>query len=196
MTAEEILAITPEMFENAVIESRDHFPTWLTIQKFTGIGVEIGTYYGQWAEHVLKNWNGNLIGVDPYINYPKEEYLDGCNLVDLEEARYQALHVLKPFGERFSLMRMPSMEAVLEFEDGSLDWVYLDGNHDYKHVFEDMNAWWPKVRRGGVLGGHDFMFRDDHLQRCGVEQAVKDFVASNPDLSYTTTPCSSWWIHK
>lgn len=179
-----------------MIQSRDHFPIWLTENGLTGIGVEVGVYYGQNAEHILKNWPGvKLYGVDPYINYPKEEYLDGCNLVKLEEAMAHALEIVKPFGEKFKLLRMPSIEAITEFEDDSCDFVYLDGNHDYEHVIQDINAWYEKVKIGGVLGGHDYYEREDAQQRCHVPAAVKAWCRES-DYEPTITPDTSWWIIK
>lgn len=175
------------------IQSRDHFPLWLTENGLVGTGVEIGTYYGAYAHHILINWPGNLISVDPYINYPKECWLDGCNLVNLEEAMQHALKLLEPFGERFRLIRKPSVEAAAEFEDCSLDWVYLDGNHDLKHVSQDIIFWYDKVKPGGVLGGHDYGYRNDAQQRCDVMGAVNDFCKES-GLKFTTTPCTSWWI--
>lgn len=180
-----------------MIQDRNHFPVWLTENELTGAGVEIGTYYGQFAYHILSNWPGQqLIGVDPYQNYPEDEYLDGCNLVNLKEAKECALELLKPFGDRFLLLNVPSEKAAREFTRDSLDFVYVDGNHDYKHVAQDILLWWPKIHPGGVLGGHDYMTRNDSFQRCGVEQAVNEFVASNPGLLLWKTDCSSWWLHK
>jgi hypothetical protein len=179
-----------------MIQSREQFPLWLTDNGLTGTGVEVGVYFGQYSEHLLKNWPGKLHGIDPFTNYPKEEYLDGCNLVDLEEAFQEALKLHVAFPDRFFICRWPSVEASVVFEDASLDFTYLDGNHDYKHVSEDIRAWWPKVKSGGVLGGHDYMTRNDEFQRCGVEQAVHEFVVSNPGLLLWRTDCTSWWLFK
>ncbi len=52
-------------------------------------------------------------------------------------------------------MKMSSQEAVLKFEDESLDMVFLDADHHYEAVKEDIPVWLPKVKKGGILVGHD-----------------------------------------
>ena len=51
---------------------------------------------------------------------------------------------------------MTSLEAAKQFEDNSLDFVYIDACHQYDDVVEDIKLWEPKVRPGGWIGGHDF----------------------------------------
>ena len=63
------------------------------------------------------------------------------------------------------------MDAVKTFEDGSLDFVFIDGNHAFEYVTEDIAEWSKKVRKGGIISGHDY-FRS----RSGVYIHVKDVV--------------------
>ena len=51
---------------------------------------------------------------------------------------------------------MTSMEAVDQYKDESLDFVFIDGNHSYEFVFNDIKYWLPKVKIGAVLAGHDY----------------------------------------
>ncbi len=53
-------------------------------------------------------------------------------------------------------MRQSSVEAARSFDDESLGLVFIDGNHDVDSVGADIAAWWPKLRRGGVMLGHDY----------------------------------------
>ena len=76
-----------------------------------------------------------------------------------------------------------------------VDFVYIDGNHDREHVARDIETWWPRVRSGGVLGGHDFYVRDDHLQRADVLNAVWDF-SERINVRPHATACTSWWFIK
>ena len=50
------------------------------------------------------------------------------------------------------------MEAVEDFADESLDFVYIDGNHDFRYIAEDLAEWTKKVRIGGIISGHDYFF--------------------------------------
>ena len=50
------------------------------------------------------------------------------------------------------------MKAIKDFEDNSLDFVYIDGNHDFVHFTNDMYWWSKKVRVGGIVSGHDYMY--------------------------------------
>lgn len=69
--------------------------------------------------------------------------------------------VRKDFEDRMApydnvkIIRGFSVEASEQFEDESLDLVYVDGNHARKHVFDDLSAWYPKIKYGGILSGHD-----------------------------------------
>jgi predicted O-methyltransferase YrrM len=71
---------------------------------------------------------------------------------------------------------MTSLEASRWFSDGSLDFVYIDGNHALHYVLEDLEAWTPKVRRGGIVAGHDCVI-NPKLPFIEVEQAVRAFTA-------------------
>ena len=56
-------------------------------------------------------------------------------------------------------MRARAVEAADGFDDESLDFVYIDGNHDFLHVAQDLHHWEKKVRLGGLVAGHDFSRR-------------------------------------
>lgn len=75
---------------------------------------------------------------------------------------------------------VPSVRAAKLFADGCLDFVFLDAAHDFVNVTEDLHAWWPKIRPGGLLAGHDY-----DQGWTGVRQAVDSFFAGrdvqNPD---------------
>lgn len=66
-------------------------------------------------------------------------------------------------------VRMTSLEAAQLYQDGSLDFVFIDASHDYENVKADILAWKPKVKSGGYIGGHDL-----HAVFPGVEQAVRE----------------------
>lgn len=75
-------------------------------------------------------------------------------------------------------MKMTSEQASKCFADESLDFVFLDGAHDYESVKKDIEAWLPKVKVGGVLAGHDFC-----MQWPGVIKAVDEKFSTFEKLS-------------
>jgi hypothetical protein len=64
------------------------------------------------------------------------------------------------------------MEAVTSFEDRSLDFVYIDANHQIPQVIDDICAWRLKVRKGGIVAGHDFYESKRQDTKCHVKYAV------------------------
>ena len=178
------------------INHRDEFGGVLNELGLLRQGVEVGVFKGEYAQTILKEWKGErLTGVDPYQNFLFDEYLDGCNKSNMEWIMKQMLLRLMPFGDRFHLLRQKSANAVAHFVDGFLDFVYIDGNHSLPHIEHDLRAWWPKVREGGIMGGHDFISRNDIALRCEVKPAVEKFSVEN-NLSLIVTECTSWWVKR
>jgi len=69
-----------------------------------------------------------------------------------EEAKLR----LAPY--KTTIVRKLSTDAAMDFGDESLDFVYIDADHSYNAVKEDIAAWAPKVRRGGIVAGHDYYY--------------------------------------
>mmetsp|Transcript_98930 Transcript_98930/g.317216 ORF Transcript_98930/g.317216 Transcript_98930/m.317216 type:complete len:335 (+) Transcript_98930:98-1102(+) len=80
------------------------------------------------------------------------------------------IDLLAPFWSAVQIVQQPSLSAVRLFEPGSLHFVYIDARHDYASVLADLRAWWPLLRRGGVLAGDD-------LADGEVSEAVRRFAA-------------------
>jgi len=73
------------------------------------------------------------------------------------------------------LIRKSSMEAVKDFKSNSLDFVYIDANHEFKHVVDDISEWVKIVRPGGIISGHDYCRRTDWRYLCQVVEAVNGY---------------------
>lgn len=71
-----------------------------------------------------------------------------------------AMELLEPFWSSVRLLQEPSTAAAKRFEAGSVDFVYIDARHDFASVLEDLRAWWPKVKAGGMLGGDDYLYSE------------------------------------
>ena len=123
------------------------------------VGVEIGVFRGGFSNWVLSNWPActKYYMVDLWSAQDNYRQMDNAttskNLEGMEEARRNVAR----FGTKAVLVRKSSVEAAAQFEDASIDFVYLDARHTYDAVMEDLEAWWPKVRPGGIVAGEDYM---------------------------------------
>jgi hypothetical protein len=88
-----------------------------------------------------------------------------------------------------------SVEAAPHFEDRSLDFVYLDGNHAVNSVRQDIAVWWPKVREYGIFCGHDYNVRYDHETNSDALTAVAELAEAIHVRTHVTW-CTSWFIQK
>lgn len=174
------------------INHRNDLPHVLTKHNMLGMGVEVGTFYGAYANHILLHWLGQLRCVDPYAHADESVWHDGCNRVDLE-AVYQAAKADLERNNRCKIIRKPSLEGAKDFKKGSLEFVFLDGNHALEAVVADIDAWYIKVKPGGIFGGHDFYRRNDAETRSNAMDAVLDFGESIGCRPHVTN-CTSWWF--
>lgn len=144
-------------------------------------GVEVGTFAGDLAHRLLAGKDTlTLTMVDPYAAAveasPWSETGDfhAHMTQDEHDACFaKASERLAVFADRAVLLRMPSTTAAPLFEDGSQDFVFIDGDHSYEGVCADLTAWAPKVRIGGWLCGHDY--KNTQVPFPGVERAVDEY---------------------
>ena len=120
-------------------------------------GVEIGVFKGEFSRAILEKWNGTLYLIDPWRELSDEEYLDSSNHKNHQDAFLQTMNSIKGFESRAFMLRGLGEELVHLFKDNSLDYIYIDGNHDYDHAKQDLKLWWPKLRPGGLMAGHDYL---------------------------------------
>ncbi len=185
-----------------VVLNRGEIPNILNARGLTGDGAEIGVKHGQFSEYLLDHWNGRLLySVDPWREFGRDEYHDDDNVAQREQDRNFEItrNRLARFGERSRILRMTSEEAAREIADASLDFVYLDARHDYKSVKEDIALWYPKVKPGGVLAGHDYLEGSIKGTVFGVKPAVDEFVRAAGLRLYVTRRepiYKSWMVFK
>lgn len=131
--------------------SRDDLPAFF---KETGRfkGVEIGVYKGQNFEGFAKA-GLDVTGIDPWGMY--KDYGNPRGQARLDEQYEHTKRLVAPYPNA-KLLRKKSMDALEDFEDGSLDFVYIDGNHQFAYVAEDIYHWAIKLKQGGILSGHDY----------------------------------------
>jgi len=176
--------VSPRSFERYAINGKDL------------VGVEIGVYKGEHAESMLKSLNiKKLYLIDFYDNY--KDYKDGEEHYGIDQdplniAEQIMKDRLKKYFDNIEFIKKKSSNAIKKIPD-NLDFVYIDGNHEYEYVKEDIENYYLKVKKGGIIGGHDFDngFCKEHD---GVVKAVLEFVSKNKLKLVVANP--DWWVVK
>lgn len=138
-------------------------------------GAEIGTERGLFAKRLCHvNPQLHLYCIDPWRAY--KGYREHVSQPKLDDFYETARQRLAPYD--CTLVRKFSVEASKDFADGSLDFIYIDGNHNLLHVIQDLWYWVPKVRKGGLVCGHDFIRRINPSYAMHVVQAVHAYTDS------------------
>jgi len=134
-------------------------------------GAEIGVEEGKYSEVLLRTIPGlTLYCVDPWLVYPG--YRERLDQEHVDGLRASCIRRLAPWPVKFLELR--SVDAARLVDDSSLDFVYIDGNHDLPNVIVDLTAWTPKVRKGGIIAGHDWIrMRDCVREPIHVQAAVE-----------------------
>jgi methyltransferase family protein len=187
-------------YRAGVLGGRNELPAFLNHRGLVGRGAEVGVAGGFFSEQILRQWQGQLlISIDPWAEAPANEYVDVSNVPqEQQEALYdEAKRRLEAFGDRSSIWRMTSEEAARRIDPNSLDFVYLDARHDYESVKRDLQLWYERVRRGGLLAGHDYLDGTRPQGEFGVKSAVDEFFAAKGQKVNTThvdAPFFSWFV--
>lgn len=139
-------------------------------------GVEVGVQRGIFAAKILKRWSycQKYILVDLWGI--QENYQDSSNVNDSgqEKLMNEAITRVQPWKEKIQVCRNFSITCSEEHDDLSLDFAYVDARHDFKAVLEDLEAWYPKVRYGGIIAGHDHTDSLEVQLRIGNDWNIQD----------------------
>ena len=124
-----------------------------------------------------------IVAVDPWSDGLSGEGSDDVMTADeiFEDFRRN----LEPVADDYEYIRGTSLEAVTQFEDQSLDFVFVDGSHAYRDVLDDLEAWYPTIRKGGILSGHDYHWPE-------VRRAVTEFCGTIDHK--TPSPFELCWV--
>jgi predicted O-methyltransferase YrrM len=158
------------------------------------VGAEIGTEHGLYAKCLLKTIPGlKLYCIDAWESYGDyRARAKDRQITFYEEAKQR----LSPYN--CELIRAYSMDAVKVFEDESLDFVFIDANHDFAHATEDIAHWSKKVKKGGIVSGHDYFRKHVPDEQIHVKDVVNGWTYSygiNPWFVFTGDKGPSWaWV--
>lgn len=163
----------------------EHIPGWFdAAQLYTAsvnqfgngsIFVEVGAWKGRSAAYMATEIINSKKKIDFYVvdtwkGSDESEHKKDKDIDRLFEVFTENMQKVDGY---YKPMQMTSVEASLQFENCSIDFLYLDASHDFKSVYQDLEYWFPKVKRGGYIAGHDYT---KHWP--GVVQAVDKFFMS------------------
>ena len=158
--------------------------------------VEVGTWLGQSTSYMaveIANSNKNIqfFCVDTFLGSQEHQEGDEKYKEIVKDGGFfdKFCDNLAPVSEYIIPMRMTSLEASRHFKDESLDFVFIDASHDYENVKQDILHWYPKVKHGGCIGGHDY-----HPDWPDVVKAVDEFAGQMGNLVFNGELC--WVIEK
>lgn len=156
-------------------------------------GAEIGVYKAEMSADLLKHCPGLLLLlVDSWKPYDGGDWTGSQSQQFFDGIKQCAFENILPYRDRCFILEQPSPAASLLFQDNLFDFVFIDGNHTEDAVWQDVNAWYEKVKEGGILSGHDYVRSDG---KDGVERAVRRF-SEEIHVSYETGMDATWWIRK
>jgi glycosyltransferase involved in cell wall biosynthesis len=168
-------------FNNPSLDKADYLPqryifgNLLNRMGYTGEGAEIGVYRGGLSQFIHSRWLGKKLHlIDRW-----REVEGHCDITNRPQVEQDAIcEKVKEFfknDEDVNIIRDDSLNAARGFGDGQLDWVYIDADHmDLK---ADLEAWVPKVRKGGLVAGHDYYNGENQFAKFQVKRDVDEFVA-------------------
>jgi hypothetical protein len=161
-------------FKEGLLDLINELPDNITV-------AEVGCYAGEstvaWA---IKS--KLLYAIDPWgNNYDKND--TSSEEIPMTQIYSEFIQRVEPYKEKLNIVQTVSKKAVNLFVDEYFDIVYIDACHKYESVKEDINLWYPKVKTGGAICGHDY---NDCWHE--VRRAVNECIVT-PDKTYQD---SSW----
>ena len=157
--------------------------------------VEVGVYKGlstYFTVKALKENDKNNVKVYAVDTFKGSDVHQ--NIEDVKQGRLKSIFIdnMNKYkcSEYVETIENDSVSAAKEFEDNFFDQIFIDADHSYESVRDDLAAWWSKLKSGGVMLGHDFT---DGWP--GVKKAVKEF-CGNYNLTFTHEPAQIFSIIK
>jgi hypothetical protein len=140
--------------------------------------VEVGSFKGKSSsflavEIINSGKKIQLDLVDTWAGSTEHQSGGECEVKEVVEGTlYETfLNNMKPVEGHYRAVRMPSLEAAKQYEDNSIDFIMIDGEHSYEAVKADIQAWLPKMKNGGVMTGDDAF--SDLVRRAAQEELGK-----------------------
>jgi len=158
--------------------------------------VEVGCWKGKSIAYLVvesanSNKNISIYAVDTWLGSNIYEHNSDKDVQ--QNTLYELfLSNISPVSHVITPMRMTSVEASKQFDDNSIDSIFIDANHEYKFVKEDIEAWYPKLKHSGIMCGHDYD-GGPLSGHPGVRDAVHEFFGK---VNIITYPACCWLYNK
>lgn len=161
----------PELYEQMV----EKFPSG-------SVFVEVGAHLGKSSSYMCVEIAKSQKDIKFFV-------VDFWLSIDEPDRFEQFMKNMKPLRSLFKPMKMSSVEAASKFKDNSIDFLFLDAGHEYEDIIADMSAWYPKVKKGGIVAGHDYYPQEQHWGGVyqGMHHLLKQGVIDN--LEYFPNDC-------
>ena len=149
-------------------------------QNFVEIGVWKGHSISYLAKKLKNRESVKIYAVDIFEElYSKTKYSNQDETIknDVEHITdiYNYNLNIEGVREMITDIKSISWEAASKFDDESLDFVFIDAGHDYESVTKDISCWFPKIKKGGIISGHDYFNSIEFGGNFGVKKAVDEF---------------------
>lgn len=158
------------------------------------VGVELGVCGGNFSHELLSNGMEKLFSIDAWEQQKgsgDKAYPNAFHHKNYEAAK----KLLEPFGEKSVIIRKLVADAVHDFEDESLSLVYHDSDHGDAFC-QDIEDWWPKLRRGGVFASHDAGNVGYAIMRCSKSFCQKHSLTLHHIAESTVNDAGVWFRKK
>lgn len=158
------------------------------------VGAEIGVSKGRYSKWLLSKIKGlKLYLIDPWEVYGRYVEMNNAEGQRMYDDIYEQAKVrLK--GKNVEFIKKYSVDAVKDFPDESLDFVYIDANHTFEYVIHDIAEWEKKVKYGGIVSGHDYWnsVKRKHLYKIGVDMKPPETHIEKMKLCQVKDAVNAW----
>jgi hypothetical protein len=138
--------------------------------------VEIGSWKGKSSAFMAVEIANSHKNIEFYCVDTWEGSVEHKGIDNIDLLYYQFILNMKPLEKYYKSIRSRSLKAAEQFENESLDFVFIDASHEYEDVKKDIQTWLPKIKKGGVLAGHDYYLGYDYFP--GVKKAVNECLSN------------------
>lgn len=165
----------PQLLIDAVQNERLNISNYIIHLDSPVIG-EIGIRFGGHFKSLFTQNVKAAVAVDPWRLFESQDCDPEAPYTQLDlDQQHDEFKTRYVGDDRVTVERTTSLEAAAKYPDEYFDFVYIDGNHKYEHCKNDLVTWWPKVKTGGIIAGHDYI----NVRDFGVIRAVEEFKSEN-----------------